>query len=164
MFLLESTYNFEIFYYHLKGCSLGNPNPDHGSNITQNNMHHIRLWVMFIPITWLDQDYYFYEIANIHRNRHAQVCLQKCTKLGSKNWGEWRHGHRNYESYQLLLNLALVIHLDIKIEKYHNIKHVYLCVVSVTRPKICKTQIYIVRYNFYGETVRGSDSSALENA
>lgn len=56
------------------------------------------------------------------------------------------------------------MHLNIKIEKYHNIKHLYLRVVSVTRPKIYKTQIYIVRYNFYGETVRGSDSSALENA
>lgn len=56
------------------------------------------------------------------------------------------------------------MHLDIKIAKDYTKKHVYLCVVSVTRTKTCKTEIYTTRYNFYGETMSDSDSNGLENA
>lgn len=50
-----------------------------------------------------------------------------------------------------------LIHLDTKTADVHNIKHVGICAVSVTRPNTRKKKIYTARYDFYG--VRVHDDS-----
>lgn len=44
-----------------------------------------------------------------------------------------------------------------------NIKHVYLHVVSVTRPISCKSDLYNESYNLYRETVQDPNGSVLKN-